>query len=146
MVFFDPDGEEIHRAPFSDDSSLKSAMEAALKKYGPKEITWTDRPSGQKPVVLVFADDKKDSEELLKNLADRMLVKLQDKFEFVKQTFTKDSDEVKKWNVLQVPTIIIYDGTKEIPEKAVLERLGGKKSPAEIKKAFAKALKALEKK
>ena len=142
VVIVDADGDELGRGMFSDEASLKKAMESALAKYVSKEISWTDQPSGSKPVVTVYVDDKKDSEELLKTLTDRTLVKLHEKFEFVKKTYEKGSDEAKAFSLLQAPTIVVTNA--QDGKTVVIEKLNGKQSATAVKIALLRALKKLE--
>jgi len=142
VVILDADGDELGRGIFSDEASLKKPLDAALKKYVSKEISWSESPSGTRPVLTVYVDDKKDSEELLKALTDRTLVKLHDRFEFVKKTYEKGSEEAKALSILQAPTVLItkvQDG-----KTGVIEKLGGKQSATAVKIAMLRALKKFE--
>lgn len=154
VIFYNPDGEEIHRQSVKDAASIDNAMEQALKKYANREISWnafddaaldSARESG-KVVILAFASDSKDSEAALKALEDRQLAKLHDSVVFLKATFEKDGRTEKLWGVSSAPTLVLIDPTKEAGSKATLEKIMGKKSPLSLKASIQKALKAIEKK
>jgi hypothetical protein len=145
-IFLDPDGDEVYRSGFTDGNSLERAMTAAQQKYGPREVVWaTDVPSVTgKSLVIVGFDDEKG--EALKVFEDKTLVKYQERIEFVRLPFKKDGDVAKKWGVSQAPALFLCDGSKEAPEKNVLEKLTGKKNAAALKAAIQRALGKIESK
>ena len=143
-IFLDADGDEVFRSGFMDGNSLDRVMSAALQKYAPREIPWeSDVPtvSGKSLVIVGFDDEKGES---LKAFEDRTLVKFHERIEFVKLPFKKDGELAKKWGVSQAPAIFVCDGTKEAPDKNMLEKLSGKKSPAMLKAAIQRALAKIE--
>ena len=140
-IFLDSDGDEVYRAAFNDGAALDRVMTAAKEKYGPRAITWgseipTD-PAGRALLVVGFDDDKG---EALKPLEDKTLAKYHDRIEFVRYSVRKDPEAAKKWGVNLGPILFICDGTKENPEKNVLEKIPGKKAPAFLKASILKAL------
>jgi len=145
VLFTDADGDELHRATFTDESTLASAMEAALKKYQNKPVSWKSdvaTSSGSRKLLVVGFDD--EAGEALKALEDRSIAKYHDRCEFVKLPPLKDGEAAKKWGVSSFPAIVLADGAQENPEKAPFERLTGKKSPAAVKAAIQKALARLD--
>jgi hypothetical protein len=143
-IFLDSDGDEVFRSGFTDGASLDRAMTAAVQKYSPREIAWSaEVPTiTGKSLVLVGFDDEKG--ESLKAFEDKTLVKYQDRIEFVKLPFKKDGEAAKKWGVTQAPAFILCDGTKEAPDKSLIEKMTGKKSPAALKAAIQRALAKIE--
>lgn len=144
-IFLDADGDEIHRSGFSDGNSLDRAMTAALLKYSPKEAPWASEipasPGGKALLIVGFDDEKGES---LKGFEDKTLVKYHERFDFVRLTLKKDADAAKKWGVTQGPAVFFCDGTKEAPEKNVLEKLTGKKTATTLKASIQKALGKIE--
>lgn len=144
-IFTDADGDEIYRSCFADAATLDQAMIVALQRYAPREPAWRgDLPAtpGLRQLLVVGFDDEKA--ETLKAFDDKTLVKYHDKIEFVRLPFKKEGDAAKKWGVTQAPAIFICDGTKEAPEKNVLEKLAGRKTPAILKSSIQKALLRVE--
>jgi len=146
-IFMDAEGDEIFRSPFTDGTTLDRAMTGAQGKYMAREIRWggeisTD-PLGS-PLIVVGFDDEKG--EALKALEDRTLVKYHDRIEFVRYSAKKDPAAAKRWGVATGPVFILCDGTKDSPEKNVLEKLTGKKSPAALKASIQRALQRIEQK
>lgn len=154
LIFFNPDGAEIHRQQVRDAAGIEQAMTQALKIYGPKEISWTAysddelaaAKQGNRLVVLAFANDEsKDSEATLKALEHRAIAGLHEKITFLKAAFAKDGHAEKLWSVTSAPTVLIVDPNKDAGSKAIVERSSGKKSPKELKSMIAKGIKAIEK-
>ncbi len=151
LIIMDPDHNELFRGVVKDAMEAGKGMDAALKKYASRPIPYktydasTFKSAGAKPLILVFADEGKDSQTTLTSLEDRMVANLSAKCEFVRFFFKKDSEECKRWNVVSAPTIIILDPSKEEGPKAITERTAGKKTPPEIKNLLLRAVKALEK-
>jgi hypothetical protein len=144
-LFTDADGDEIHRAVFFDDKSLSRAMESATQKYSDQPVPWKTEftaEAGSKKILVVGFDDEK--EEGLKALEDKSLVKFRDRLVFLKQPYEKNGAAVNKWKVIQAPSLVLADASKESPEKDPLERLSGKKTPMALKMAIQKALRKLD--
>lgn len=150
-IFLDGEGDEIHRASFTDGPTLEQAMTGAVKRNSPRAPAWATVDAGKgvpsaeearRPLVLVFADDKKDSEETLKALEDRSVVKYHERFTFVRVSYRRDSEEAKKWGVPQAPTILVVEPAK----KEVLEKSYGKKGAKDLKAMFARVVARQEKK
>src|ERR1051326_4279398 len=96
VLFTDPDGDELHRASFTDESALHRAMDAALGKYQNKPVSWKSEVStaSSKKLLIVGFDD--ETGEGLKVLEDKMLVKFHEKCDFVKLPSQKDGEAAKK--------------------------------------------------
>lgn len=154
IIICDPDQRELFRGVVKGAPEAQKGMEEALKKYASRPILYKKydpdmlKQAGQanKPLIVVFADEGKDSQVVLSSLEDRMVAQITPKCEFVRFYFKKGSEEVQHWNVLSAPTLIALDGTKEEGPKATIERVTGKKSPVEVKALLLKLLKTLEKK
>ena len=145
VLFTDSDGDELHRASFTDEAALASAMDAALKKYQNKPVSWKGEvatSSGSKRLLVVGFDD--ETGEALKVLEDKSIVKYHDRCDFVKLPAVKDGEAAKKWGVSAFPAIVLSDAAQESPEKAPYEKLTGKKSAAAVKAAIQKALARLD--
>jgi thiol:disulfide interchange protein len=152
LIFFDCDGQLIHRGPVSDLNSVETAMKSALQKYADKEANWQaydDRAiegakESKKLVVLAFSNDKEDSVATLKNFNDRSIAKKHENILFMKKDFEKDSAEAKKWGVTSAPTVLYIDPNKA-EGKQVIEKVTGKQSVNAIRVALAKAFAKIEK-
>ena len=145
VLFTDADGDELHRASFTSEAALSAAMEAALKKYQNKPVSWKGEvgtASGAKKLLVIGFDD--EAGEGLKVLEDKSMVKYHERCEFVKLPAQKDGEAAKKWGVSTFPAIVLCDASLENPEKAPFEKLTGKKSPGSVKLALQKALAQLE--
>jgi len=144
-IVLDSDGDEIYRGSFTDVASLEQVMGAAQGRLLPREPHWASEiapsPGGRALLVVAFDDDKGDA---LKPFEDKLLVKFHDRIEFVRYPAKKDSEAAKKWGVTQGPAIFICDAANDKPEKNALEKLTGKKTPAQLKASLQKALLRLE--
>lgn len=141
LIFLDPDGSELHRAEFRDAATLEKAMSAATERLGPRPVAWaTAEGKADKPRVYVFADERKDSLDLLKALEDRAVAPLHDLVIFVKAA--PRSEDAKRLNVSQTPALVVVDNDGK---NEVLERLSGRKSAKDIRAALLRALAKSEK-
>ena len=151
LIITDADLNELFRGVVKTGPEAEKGINDALKKWVGRPIPYktydagTFKQSTGKPLILVFADGAKDSVALLTALEQPMLAKLTEKCDFARYTFAKDAEGVKRWNVVSAPTIIVLDTSKEEGQKAVSERVSGKKSPPEIKALILRALKKCEK-
>jgi hypothetical protein len=146
-IFMDADGDEIFRSAFIDGPTLDRAMTGALGRYAAREIRWGSEVSTDpvgSPLIVVGFDDEKG--EALKVLEDRSLAKYHDRIEFVRYSPKKDAAAAKRWGVAAGPVIFLCDGNKDSPEKNILERISGKKSPTALKSSIQKALTKVEQK
>jgi len=154
MIIWDPDQNELFRGVVKEVPEAEKGMDAALKKYAPRPIPYKkydkvlvqDAADSLKPLILVFADESKDSLAVLAALEDRMVAQVTAKCEFSRFAFKKDNPDCKRWNIVSAPTLIVLDVTKEEGPKATAERTSGRKTPPEIKSLLTRALKSLEKK
>ncbi len=144
-IFIDGDGHEYFRSDFKEPRALRRAMESALEKFVPRPIAWgahdgakggTATVEEKRLTLLAVVDDKKDSAETLKALEDKTVAKLHDRFLFVKAPYRPNSEEAKKWTVIQAPTLIVLDPTR----RTLIHREGGKKDAAKVKAFLADAL------
>lgn len=142
----DPDGEELIRTPLAGGQpALDAALDKASAKYANKEISWgSDVPSAssEKKLLVVGFEDKEG--DTLKLLEDRRISKYHGRMTFVKLAYEKDGETAKKWGVSSLPSIYLCDATKENPEKAVIEKLTGKKNESALKAAVQRALLKLD--
>ena len=146
VLIVDSDGDELVRAPLATGTAaLNSALDQASAKYANKEISWgSDVPaaSSDKKLLIVGFDDEKG--ETLKLFEDRRIAKYHGRMTFVKLAYEKNGEAAKKWGVTQAPTIVISDGSKESPEKSVIEKLSGKRNETSLKAAIQRALLKLD--
>ena len=144
VLFLDGDGDEVSRGGFGDARSLEPLLKAAEQRYVSKEIAWAAKAAAaeteRRPVLLVFADERKDSLETLKALEDRTLVKYQERFTYVKLAGKRDAEETKRWGIVALPSVLVIDPLKQ----EVLERSSGRRSPRELKALISKALGKLD--
>lgn len=179
IVVVDPDENEITRDSFlyrmQNETAPGKALEIikrALALYASKEISWLDSVekgvehanAGKKLLFIAFVDGQKSSEKTLKALEDRLLLKTNEKFVFVKLKAVekpKKPDEAKelseeekkkqaedeeafermqKWGVSSAPAIFIVDPEETELEKSPLLRITGAKDTKALKTAMKKAL------
>jgi hypothetical protein len=149
-IFIDGDAHEYFRADLKEPRILRRAMDSALEKFAPRPIAWAAQDAAKRTAssdekrltLLAFADDKKDSAETLKALEDKTVAKLHDRFHFVRVAYRPNSEDAKKWSVIQAPTLLVLDPARG----AVLHREGGKKDASRAKAFLLDALAKLEKK
>lgn len=152
--FLDSDGKEIkeYNGDRTADSFVKEIEEIASKhtKGLPFQSSLDDAiklgKDEKKPVVLFFGDGKDNSRAMEKTLLDAVNKDIIPKFVWVRVEYKKNSDDVKKYKISKVPTLVVIDPNAEKPEEAPLGKLEGKKMPKETRKALEKILKDLEKK
>lgn len=153
VIFLGPDGKEIGKMSQRDPGPVAQEMQDILKKCT-VSIPWQGDISAaiesgkgeSKPVVVLFANDKKDSQKILESFGDMSLGAFVDKCLFVKVEFTKDSDDAKKYKVTSAPAVRILDPTQEKPEEKPMSSMDGTKSPSSLKSALEQAVKKLSKK
>ena len=155
MIFFDGDGKEFHRTPVSTPDSVESAFNTALQKYSKKPVAWASgepadvvsQAAGDKSklVALVFADEKKDSEQLLNALEDRWVAKHHERLTFSKIAYERNSDVAKKWNVTTAPTILLVNPAEEDPKKRIVDQLAAKKELVSVRNFLVRGLEKFEK-
>jgi len=145
-VVVDPDGVELARGPLAGgEAALTAILDRASEKYAPKPVSWAEdvaAASGKKLLIVGFEPEG----DTLKGFEDRMIAKYHEKLAFVKLPYEKGSELAKKWGVSTLPSIYICDASKDVPEKAVLEKLTGPKKPIALKLAVQKALFKVERK
>ena len=151
VIVTDPDLNELYRGVITSVPTAEAALDAALKKYAPYPIPYktyspaTFKAASGKPLILVFADDGKNSQAVLTAFEQPMLAKYTAKCDFARFDVKRDAEAVKQWKVVSAPTIIVLDTTKEEGYGALAERTSGKKTPPELKTLLLRALKAYEK-
>jgi thioredoxin-related protein len=143
VVITDADGDVLHRASITSPETLFDAMQVVLKeKYIDVPVTWGDvvrtGPITKKFLVIGVEGEEIDA---LKSLEDKSLVKYHKSCEFVKLAVKKGDETARKYAVEKTPSIVICD-----PGERVLERVSGKMTPAQIKSAFVKALRKVDRK
>ena len=120
-----------HSRPARWQTSVAAALEAAR--------------AASKPLAVFVSDGKPASAALAQALDDKTLDDLYDKVVFVQIDPKKDAEDAKRFGVTTAPAIAIVDGTAEKPEATPLGKITGKKSAADLRKAFDTALKKLTK-
>ncbi len=153
FIVFDAEAERIGLWPMEKPSDLGKAMKEALEKYCDKTIVWkewskdavAEAKDAKKLAVLLFADDKKDSQDAEKMLQNRVVAKYHDRCLFIKVAYTPDGSEPKTWGVNCAPSVVLVDPHVE-GTKGVIERLLGLKyKPLGYRAAIAKAIEKLQK-
>jgi len=94
---------------------------------------------------VLFGNDSDESAAAIRSLEDRRVVKYHAKCVFVRIPYQKDSPEVKAWNVVSAPTLLIMDSGKDFGPKSVVERSSERKNPREMKTFLARGVSAIEK-
>lgn len=151
LIITDPDLNELFRGIVKTAPEAEKGMNAALAKYAPRPIPYKTydaevfKQAAGKPLVLVFADNAKESLAVLTALEQPMLARYTEKCDFARFVFKKDSEDVKRWNVVSSPTVLVLDTSKEEGPKAIAERAPGKKTAPEYKALLLRALKKCEK-
>ena len=124
LIFLDGDGVEFMRVDAITPDSIESHMRAALEKYGPKEIAWAGSDAAaSRPTAMVFVDERKESQALLKALSDRWLAKHHEKLAFVKHEFSKDDPTCKQYKITSSPTIVLLDKDQKEVDRLVSKTL-----------------------
>ena len=153
LIFLDPDGDEILRTVVKSPAEIAAAMRDALTRYAPKPIQWVANApppdggvsEGKHMVVLLFGGDSEDALAAVRSLEDRRVAKLHEKCLFVRIEYRKDSPEVKFWNVVSAPTLVLMDRRKDFGPKSAVERTTERKTPREMKSFLVRGLTAIEK-
>ncbi len=153
LILFDPDGEELLRTVVKSSADIAGAMKETLTRYSSKAIQWSlNAPPaqsfaspGKQMTVLLFANDSDEVVAAVRSLEDRRVAKLHPKCVFVRIEYRKDSPEVKTWNVIAAPTLIVLDVAKEFGPKSVVERTTERKNPKEMMTFLSRGLGAIEK-
>ena len=153
MIFFDADGQEIHRKQVTTQAAVEAAFLAALNKYKDEPVNWgtgsfdenargTDE---DKLVAMIFVDGRKNSKKFLKALENRWLVKHHKRITFIRNEYDKKSEICKEWRIIAAPTMILVNPKESDARKRILGKLIAKKDVRNIRSAFLKAFKKLDK-
>jgi hypothetical protein len=153
MIFFDPDGEELHRTVVKCTQDIADAMKVTLTRYANQPIRWTSEPpapverspDGRKLTVVLFRSASEDVEGVIRSLEDRSVSKFHSRCAFVSMEYRLGSETVAKWTVVAAPTLLLLDAEKEFGPKAVLDRTSGRKTPREVRGFLRKGLAEIEK-
>ncbi len=153
FITFDPDGEEIVRCVTKSTADIAAAMKKTLATYTNRPIAWSSEapapvergPESRKLTLVLFRDESEDVRTLISSLEDRAVAKLHCRCAFVTLPYRKDSSDVAKWKVLGAPTLFVLDAEKEFDPKSVVERIGEKKNPREVRALLRRSLAAVEK-
>lgn len=113
------------------------ASEPFFKSSIPRESTGGRHPEHEVNALLAKTSDT-DSENIMKALEDRALVKFQSRYLFVKVEYAKDSEESKNWGVSGAPTILIVDPSTEAGPKGMIDRLYGKRTVRQLRSTLNK--------
>lgn len=148
VIVVDPDGDKIASGT---SAALKQVIESALRAWSERPITWgsaleeavKQAKSKGKLVLAAWADDRKAAAETLKNLEDRSVAKLHERFVFVKLPYTRDAQDVREWKVHAAPTLIVLDPEKFEVGKW-LDKVSGSQSARALKEFLQKALRKHE--
>lgn len=153
LIIYDPDGDELTRTVVKSAQEIAAAMKDTLTRYASHGIQWNlnspPAPSGssegKQMVVVLFGNDSDECAAAIRSLEDRRVAKYHAKCVFVRIPYQKDSPEVKAWNVVSAPTLLIMDSVKEFGPKSVVERSSERKNPREMKSFLARGVSAIEK-
>jgi len=153
FITYDPEGEEIHRCVTKSTAEIVAAMKKTLACYCSRPISWAAdaptpverSPDGKRLTVVLFRDESEEVTTLISSLEDRSVAKLHCRCQFVSIPFRKDSPEAAKWKVIGAPTLFVLDAEKEFGPKSVLERIGEKKNPREVRAILRRSLAAADK-
>jgi hypothetical protein len=151
LIFIDPDGERFHiRNVQSGGDSIKTALDEAIAKWSPKEISWFDGEPDyahedvkHKLIVYAFVDDEKASAETLKALAHPWVAKEHDRMVFVK-TIGRDNDRAKRFKITTLPTLVYVAPAVKAAE-GVIDRKFGESGLRHIRNAQRKGFDLIKK-
>ena len=152
LIFLDPSGKNLGKMGKRDAASVAKQMQEILGNLK-VEIPWKDDLAASldaakndgKPILVLFVDDKKDSQKMLESFTDLALAPCLDQCVYVKAPFEKDSDMAKLYKVTSAPALRIIDPGAENPQDKPLASMNGKQSPKQIKGAIEKAAKSVKK-
>jgi len=150
IIFLDPEGKEVGKLNDREAPGVKRQFEEIVAKNtrAPQwlagvEAALSAAKSGPKPAVLFFYDEKPKSKMMQNIFSDPAFgADLYEKAVFSKVEFKKDSEECKKWKVIEAGTILIVDPSAE--EGASLKSLKGG-APKAVRKEIEEAIKKLSK-
>ena len=153
LIFFDPDGQEIHRGSASSQSNVENSFRGALNKYRDQEIPWASGSfdenardtQSDKLVAMIFVDDKKPSKKFLMAIEDRWLAQYQKRIVFILTKYDKKSDLCREWKVITAPTMLLVNPKESNARKRILGKTIAKKDVRNLRMAILKALKKLDK-
>jgi len=152
FITYDPEGEELHRCVTKSTADIVAAMKKTLACYCSRPIVWASEgpapversPDGKRLTVVLFRDDSDDAAALISSLEDRAVAKLHCRCQFVSIPFHKDSPDAARWKVIGAPTLFVLDAEKEFGLKSVLERIGERKNPRELRAILRRSLLAAD--
>ena len=150
ILFLDPDGKEVGKlGDRSPDAVIKQFAELA-DQHG-RAGAWLEWDKAvekgkeeKKPVVLLFATAKPDSEALETAIGDDSLKDLREKFVFGKSDVKSDVAKKFKVHGSTQPVLLVVDPSLEKPEEKLVKKWTGKKTAKELKKDLEAALKKFD--
>jgi len=146
-----PDGTKAAEGSRSSDAIIKQ-IDDTLTKFG-RSPKWAEsEESGaaaakeaQKPLLVVYRDDKAKSESAISDFGAKPLAELYDKFVWVQKTLDVKSDEAKALGITAVPALWIVDARIDDAKARVLKKIALPKAAAGLKTEFEAILKSWKK-
>src|SRR5688572_17106543 len=115
FIFIGPDGKKVGDASRNAEALVKQIGEVA-EKYnrapkwaGSEEAAIAMAKEEQKPLVILYRDDKPKSEQAESEFSAQPLAELYDKAVWVQKTIDVKSDDAKKLGITSVPALWIID-------------------------------------
>ena len=150
FIFVGPDGKKVGDASRDAGALVKQIGETAEKyNRSPKWAENLETATGtarqeQKPLVIVYRDDKAKSEAAIQEFNAQPVAELYGKAIWVQATIDPKSDEAKAMGLTSLPALWIVDARIEDAKTRVLKKTGSIKS-ASIKTDLAAILKSWKK-
>jgi predicted DsbA family dithiol-disulfide isomerase len=151
FIFIGPDGKKVGDASRDAGALIKQIGDVAAKynrapRWAESEETAVARAKEeQKPLLIVYRDDKPKSEQAVGEFSAQALVEFYDKAVWVQKTIDVKSDEAKALGITSVPALWILDPRIDDAKAQVLKKLGLPKGGAAIKTELASVLKTWKK-
>lgn len=151
VLFLAPDGKKVGNGG-GDAAGLIKQIGDVAEKYNraPKWAADVESATAlakeeQKPLLIVYRDDKPKSEAAVNEFSALPLAELYDKAVWVQKTLDVKSDEAKALGITSVPALWILDPRVDDAKARVLKKMALPKSGAAIKTELSSILKSWKK-
>ena len=151
ILFLSPDGKKVGEGGRDSAALIKQIGEVAEKHArAPKwaaseEAAVAAAKEGSKPLVIVYRDDKPNSERALVEFGALSLAELYDKAVWVQRKLDLKSDDAKGLGIASLPALWVVDVRVEDPKARVLKKVSLPKAGSALKSELGSLLKGWKK-
>ena len=147
VLFLGPDGKKVGEGGRESAALIKQIGDIAEKhSRAPKwaaseEAATAAAKEGTKPLVIVYRDDKPNSDKALREFGALPMAELYDKAVWVQVKLDLKSDDAKALGITSLPTMWVVDVRVEDPKTRVVKKVSLPKAGSALKSELGSLLK-----